>query len=145
MDTSTIFAISASGMRAQRLRLDVIAANLANAQSTRSPEGGPYRRRDVVLEAARRGESFEDMLAPGGGTASAVEVSRVVTDTRPPRMVYDPNHPDADTNGFVAMPNVNVVSEMVDMMAASRAYEANVAALNATKRVLEAALEIGRA
>jgi flagellar basal-body rod protein FlgC len=145
MDTATIFAISASGMRAQRLRLDVIAANLANAQSTRSPEGGPYRRRDVVLEAVPRGESFEDLLAPGVGSASAVEVSRVVTDTRPPRLVYDPGHPDADTNGFVAMPNINVVSEMVDMMAASRAYEANVAALNATKRVLEAALEIGRA
>jgi flagellar basal-body rod protein FlgC len=144
MDTSTIFAISASGMRAQRLRLDVIAANLANAQSTRSPEGGPYRRRDVVLEAVSRGESFEDLLAPGAGGASAVEVSRVVTDTHPPRMVYDPGHPDADTSGFVAMPNINVVSEMVDMMAASRAYEANVAALNATKRVLEAALEIGR-
>ncbi len=145
MDTATIFAISASGLRAQRLRLDVIAANLANAQSTRTPEGGPYRRRDVVLEAVPRGESFDDLLAPGAGPTSAVQVSRIVDDTKPPRLVYDPGHPDADAQGFVAMPNINVVSEMVDMMAASRAYEANVAALNATKRVLEAALEIGRA
>ncbi len=144
MDTGTMFAISASGMRAQRLRLDVIAANLANAQTTRTPEGGPYRRRDVVLEAVPAGESFDDMLAAGANAGAAVEVSRVATDTRPPRLVYEPGHPDADPNGFVAMPNVNVVSEMVDMMAASRAYEANVAALNATKRILEAALEIGR-
>ena len=144
MDTSTIFAVSASGLRAQRLRLDVIAANLANAQSTRTAEGGPYRRRDVVLEAVAHGESFDDLLAPGG-TSSAVEVARIVDDTKPPRLVFEPGHPDADAQGFVAMPNVNVVSEMVDMMAASRAYEANVAALNATKRVLEAALEIGRA
>ncbi len=145
MDAATIFAISASGLRAQRLRLDVIAANLANAQSTRTPEGGPYRRRDVVLQAVPGAESFDDLLAPGGAAASAVEVARIVDDTRPPRLVFDPGHPDADAQGFVAMPNVNVVSEMVDMMAASRAYEANVAALNATKRVLEAALEIGRA
>jgi flagellar basal-body rod protein FlgC len=145
MDTATIFAISASGLRAQRLRLDVIAANLANAQSTRTPQGGPYRRRDVVLEAVPKGEAFDDLLAPGAAPASAVEVSRIVDDTKPPRLVFEPGHPDADAQGFVAMPNVNVVSEMVDMMAASRAYEANVAALNATKRVLEAALEIGRA
>jgi flagellar basal-body rod protein FlgC len=144
MDTATAFAISASGLRAQRLRMDVIAANLANAQSTRTPEGGPYRRRDVVLEAVSQGESFDDMLAAGGGSTTAVKVSRVVEDLRPPQVVYDPGHPDADADGYVSLPNVNVVTEMVDMMAATRAYEANVAALNATKRVLEAALEIGR-
>ena len=144
MDTATAFAISASGLRAQRLRMDVIAANLANAQSTRTPEGGPYRRRDVVLEAVPQSESFDDMLAAGGAPTTAVKVSRIVEDTRPPQVVYDPGHPDADADGYVALPNVNVVTEMVDMMAATRAYEANIAALNATKRILEAALEIGR-
>lgn len=137
--------ISGSALTAQRLRMDVIAANLANAQSTRTPAGGPYRRRDVVLEAGPQGESFDDMLAAGAAPSSAVKVSRIVEDQRPPQLVFDPGHPDADENGYVAMPNVNVVTEMVDMMAATRAYEANVAALNATKRVLEAALEIGRA
>jgi flagellar basal-body rod protein FlgC len=99
--------------------MDVIAANLANAESTRTPEGGPYRRRDVVLEARPAGDRFEDMLGDAAG--SAVRVSRVVSDTRPPRVVFDPGHPDADPQGYVAMPNVNVVSEMVDLMTASRA------------------------
>ncbi len=144
MDTATVYAISASALRAQRLRMDVIAANLANAQSTRTPAGGPYHRRDVVLEALPQSGSFEDILA--GGTASAgVRVSRIVEDRHPPQLVFDPGHPDADAKGYVAMPNVNVITEMVDMMSATRAYEANVAALNATKRLLEAALEIGRA
>lgn len=142
MDAATTFAISASGLRAQRLRMDVIAANLANAQSTQSPDGGPYRRRDVLLES-NPGSPFGDVL--GAARAEAVRVARVVADNRPPRMQHAPGHPDADANGFVAMPNVNVVSEMVDMMAATRAYEANVTAINATKRVLQAALEIGRA
>jgi flagellar basal-body rod protein FlgC len=142
MDSATAFAISASGLRAQRLRMDVIAANLANAQSTRTPEGGPYRRRDVVLESIPQGERFDDFLA-GAEPGAAVKVSRVVADPRPPQVVFDPGHPDADAHGYVALPNVNVVAEMVDLMAATRAYEANVAAVNATKRVLEAALAIG--
>ena len=145
MDPTAAFAVSASGLRAQRLRMDVIAANLANAQSTRTPEGGPYRRRDVVLAAAPEGGTFDEMLGAAGGAGGGVEVSRIVEDDAPPQLVFDPGHPDADANGYVAMPNVNVITEMVDMMAATRAYEANVAAMNATKRVLEAALEIGRA
>lgn len=137
------FAISASGLRAQRLRMDVIAANLANAESTRTPEGGPYRRRDVVLEALSGGKSFDEVL--GAETQSAgVRVARVVADTRPPKSVFDPGHPDADEQGYVLLPNINAVAEMVDLMSATRAYEANIAALNATKRVIEAALEIGR-
>jgi flagellar basal-body rod protein FlgC len=145
MMDSTAFAISASGLRAQRLRMDVITANLANAESTRTPEGGPYRRRDVVLEATPDGGSFDALLEPGGAETTVVRVTRVVEDQRPPRMVFDPGHPDANADGYVPMPNINVVTEMVDLMAATRAYEANVAALNATKRVLEAALGIGRA
>jgi flagellar basal-body rod protein FlgC len=141
MDASTAFAISASGLRAQRLRMDVIAANLANAESTRTPEGGPYRRREVVLEAVST-DSFEDVLGQAAG--EAVRVASIETDDQPPRVVFDPGHPDADAAGYVGLPNVNVVSEMVDLMVASRAYEANVAAVNATKRVLEATLGIGR-
>jgi flagellar basal-body rod protein FlgC len=141
MDVAAALAISSSALQAQRLRMDVIAANLANAQSTRTPEGGPYKRRDVVLEATPGG-SFDDVLGaqPGG----AVRVARVEQDDQPPRVVFDPGHPDADGKGYVAYPNVNPITEMVDLMAATRAYEANVAAVNATKRVLEAALSIGR-
>jgi flagellar basal-body rod protein FlgC len=142
MDVSGTLAISASALQAQRLRMDVIAANLANAQSTRTPEGGPYKRRDVVLEALPGG-SFDDVLGGQGG--GAVRVARVVEDEKPPRVVFDPGHPDADPQGYVAYPNVNPITEMVDLMTATRAYEANVAAVNATKRVLEAALSIGRA
>ena len=141
MDVAASLAISSSALQAQRLRMDVIAANLANAQSTRTPEGGPYKRRDVVLEAMPGGR-FDDVLGaqPGG----AVRVARVEEDAAAPRVVFDPGHPDADAKGYVAYPNVNPITEMVDLMAATRAYEANVAAVNATKRVLEAALSIGR-
>lgn len=142
MDVSASLAISSSALQAQRLRMDVIAANLANAESTRTPEGGPYKRRDVVLESLSGG-SFEDMM--GSASGGAVRVSRVVADEKPPRVVFDPGHPDADAKGYVSYPNVNPITEMVDLMAATRAYEANVAAVNATKRVLEAALSIGRA
>lgn len=141
MDVAATLAISSSALQAQRLRMDVIAANLANAQSTRSPEGGPYKRRDVILEATPGGR-FDDIL--GAEAGSSVRVSRVVEDEKPPRVVFDPGHPDADAKGYVAYPNVNPITEMVDLMAATRAYEANVAAVNATKRVLEAALSIGR-
>lgn len=142
MDVAASLAISSSALQAQRLRMDVIAANLANAESTRTPEGGPYKRRDVVLESLPGG-SFEDVM--GSTTGGAVRVARVVEDEKPPRVVFDPGHPDADAKGYVSYPNVNPITEMVDLMAATRAYEANVAAVNATKRVLEAALSIGRA
>jgi flagellar basal-body rod protein FlgC len=141
MDVAAALAISSSALQAQRLRMDVIAANLANAQSTRTPEGGPYKRRDVVLEAMPGGR-FEDVL--GADAGGAVRVSRIVEDEKPPRVVFDPGHPDADAKGYVAYPNVNPITEMVDLMAATRAYEANIAAVNATKRVLEAALAIGK-
>jgi flagellar basal-body rod protein FlgC len=144
MNLGSTFSISASGLAAQRLRMDLIAANLANANSTQSPTGGPYRRQDVVLQAVPAGGAFGDLLA-GGRAPSAVEVRRIVSDDSPPRRVYDPGHPQADESGHVDMPNVEVMSEMVDLMAATRAYEANIAALDATRRVLQAALEIGQA
>ena len=141
MNISGAFAVSASGLSAHRLRMDVISANLANAQSTSTPEGGPYQRQDVVLQAVPQ-VGFDDLLASESDQASAVKVSRIVKDQAPFRRQYDPGHPDAGQDGFVSLPNVNVVTEMVDLMSATRAYEANVAAINATKRVLQAALEI---
>lgn len=124
-------AISASGLTAERLRLDLISNNLANANTTRTPQGGPFRRQMAVF-------------APGPG-GSGVRVARIVEDPAPPRFVYDPRHPDAGADGMVAYPNVNPVTEMVDLIAATRAYEANVTALNAAKDMALRALEIGRA
>jgi len=129
--------ISASGLTAQRLRMDTIANNLANVNTTRTERGGPYRRQMPVFEAR---ESFAGTFRRLAG----VRVARIEEDTDPPRLVYDPGHPDADADGYVRMPNVNVVTEMVDMISASRAYEANIAALNAAKAMAIKALEIGR-
>lgn len=143
MNISGAFAVSASGLSAHRLRMDVISANLANAQSTSTPEGGPYQRQDVVLQAVPQ-VGFEDVMASQADRGSAVKVARVVKDETPFRRQFDPGHPDAGDDGYVALPNVNVVTEMVDLMSATRAYEANVAAISATKRVLQAALEIGQ-
>ncbi len=142
MDLGSAFEVSASGLRAQRMRLDVIASNLANANSSASESGGPYRRRDVVLQAEALAGGFGSELA-SAGRGMGVEVSRVVEDQNPPRMVFDPGHPEANEDGYLALPNIDVMSEMADLMAATRAYEANVAAVQATKRVLQAALEIG--
>jgi flagellar basal-body rod protein FlgC len=143
-------AINAAGsaLTAERLRMDVTAENLANAQSTRGPDGQPYRRKEVVL--AQRG-GFGDVLgaamgARGAGSARAggVEVAAIVEDQSPPRLVYDPAHPDADAEGYVAMPNVNPVTEMVDLISASRGYEANVTAIQTAKAMFAKTLEILR-
>jgi len=133
------FDISASGMTAERLRMDVIANNLANVNTTRTARGGPYRRQMVVFE-----ERLAQAMGKGRGRGAGVRVSRIVEDDDPPRLEYNPNHPDADEQGYVALPNVNIVTEMVDMISASRAYEANIAALNAAKAMALKALEIGR-
>jgi flagellar basal-body rod protein FlgC len=125
--------ISASGMTAERLRMDVIAENLANADTTRTAAGGPYQRQEVVLEQAA--PSFGEVL---GG----VQVAGIVGDPSPPRMVYDPGHPDADKNGYVKMPNVNPVSEMVDLITAQRGYEANVTAMSAAKQMFSKSLDV---
>lgn len=136
------FGISGSGLTAERLRLDVIAANLANVNSTRTPEGGPYRRKVVVLEA-REAPAFANMfhgVEPGG-----VRVARIAEDQTEFPVRYEPGHPDADSSGYVKMSNVNVVNEMVDMITATRAYEANATALNAAKTMARRALDIGKA
>ncbi len=126
--------ISASGMSAERLRMDVVAANIANADTTRGPDGQPYRRREVVLSP---GGSFDEVL-------QGVQVAGIAEDQSPPRRVYDPGHPDADAQGYVSMPNVSPITEMVDLIGASRAYEANVTAMNVAKQMVNRALDIIR-
>lgn len=125
MDSFGVFRVSASALDAQRQRMNVIASNMANAHSTRTADGGPYRRKDVVFSA--------EPEKVGSNGLEGVKVSDVVSDMTPPKMIYDPGHPDADKNGFVAMPNVDVIEEMVNMMMASRAYEASVSAFNMSK------------
>ena len=148
MDYEVALAISASALSAQRIRMNVIASNLANATTTRTPEGGPYRRRDVLFEAVPVGESFSGILRAASRDSRAslqgVAVQGVVEDPRPFQRVYQPGHPDADAEGYVLLPNVNPLEEMVNLIAATRAYEANVTAINATKAMALKALEIGR-
>lgn len=127
--------ISASGMSAQRRKMEVIANNIANATTTRTPEGGPFQRKFL---------SFVSKMDQNTGEAAGVEISQVHTDTTPPRKVYDPGHPDADAQGFVAYPNVQVLTEMVELMQATRGFEANVTVLNAVKDMISKSLEIGR-
>ena len=137
--------ISASGLTAQRIRMNVISSNLANAQTTRTPEGGPYKRRDVVFGAFPLQHSFKEVFKNALKKGmSEVRVVEIVNEGGPPKMLYNPNHPDADDAGFVAMPNVNVVEEMVNMLSASRSYEANVTAIQAAKGMALKALEIAR-
>ncbi len=134
---------SASALTAERVRMEVASANLANANTTRTPEGGPYRRRVVFF--APLVEHLAASLA-GGPVAdrAGVVVAGIAEDPSPPRRVYDPGHPDADRDGFVALPNVNPVTEMADLMASARAYELNVVAFNTVKQVILKALELGR-
>ena len=137
--------ISSSGLAAQRLRMNVLSTNLANANTTRTPEGGPYKRRDVVFSAIPTGNEFEDFLDESYGTQlQEVKVVDVHKDKAPPRRVHDPGHPDADKDGYVDLPNIQVMTEMVNMITATRAYEANTTAMNAAKQMAMKALEIGR-
>ena len=132
-----------SGLSAERLRLDVISNNLANANTTRTAKGGPYRRQLVVYEPRDQFNDFGKMLAHKLEAGKGVRVVGIVEDNTPSPVVYDPNHPDADAEGYVRMPNINIVSEMVDMITASRSYEANVATISTAKAMAMKALEIG--
>ncbi len=137
--------ISASGLTAQRLRMNVTSANLANAQTTRTPEGGAYRRQNVVLQESSGAGSFAGALAGalgGGGGPAGVEVAAIVPDTTPPRQVYEPGNPEANQQGYVEMPNVNPVEEMTDLIDASRSYQANVTAMQTTKQVFSKTIEL---
>lgn len=136
--------ISASGMAAQKLRLDVAADNIANQETTRTAAGGPYRRKMVVLQAA--GETgFRHILDSASAAAPAgVRAVRILEDETQLNPVYDPTHPDADENGYVQMPNVDLVKETIDSMSATRSYDANITAFNAMKLMMQKALEIGK-
>ncbi|MEJ5347483.1 MAG: flagellar basal body rod protein FlgC [Desulfosoma sp.] len=145
MDFETSMRISASGLRAHRAWINVLSANLANINTTRTSEGTPYRRRTLIYESVPQDDSFDAMLREAmEGELERVEVSAVVPDGRDFRTVYDPNHPDADANGMVRLPNVNPVEDMANMLNAARSYEANLAALNTAKTLALRALELGR-
>lgn len=144
MSMFSSFNISASGMTAQRLRSDIISQNLANVNTTRTSDGTPYRRKNVVFtEKASTG--FDQVLMTTiGAVGNGVKVTEIIEDKDTAmRMVYDPSHPDADENGYVTYPNVNTVTEMTDLIDASRAYEANVTAFNASKNMALKGLQIG--
>lgn len=139
--------IGASALTAQRLRMDTISQNIANANTTRTEDGTPYRRRIVVFEESSQGIPFSEYLSASSRErylAKGVKVARIVEDTSPLKRVYDPGNPDADNEGYVEMPNVDVVTEMVNMISATRAYEANVTAMNTTKSMAMKALELSR-
>lgn len=145
MDLFTAMNTSSSALSAERTRMNLISSNLANANTTRTDEGGPYKRKDAIFKATPPTDNFGKALAGAAAEqVRQVSVSGIVEDKNPPRMQYDPAHPDANAEGYVAMPNVNVVEEMVDMITASRVYEANVMATQAAKGMALKTLEIGR-
>lgn len=145
MDFFSSMRVSASGLDAQMKRMNTVSSNIANAETTRTEDGGPYRRKDPVFAAQTDRESFGEILESAlDEHVQGVQVEEIVQDDRPPRMVYNPQHPDADASGYVSMPNVNTVEEMANMISAQRSYEANVTALGAAKSMAQKALEIGR-
>lgn len=140
--------VSASGLTAQRLRMDIVTKNIANVNTTRTPDGTPYRRQVVEFQTKDNNVSFSEYLRRnsegGAANSTGVEVSSIKNDTSPYKKVYEPGHPDADESGYVLMPNVDIATEMANMISATRAYEANVTALNGTKSMALKALEIGK-
>ncbi len=137
--------VSASALSAERLRMNTISSNLANAQTTRTPEGGPYRRKDPIFEAVPTRDFASELKDKmSGGALHEVKVVDVVSDTGSPKMVYEPGHPDANADGYVAYPNINTMEEMVNLITASRTYEANVTAMNVSRDMMNKSLEIGR-
>jgi len=140
MSLFTSLQVSASGLAAQRARAEILVENMANAETTRTPEGGPYRRKDVVfstdLQATPFSAVFQNELANG------VRVADVTVDDRPPEMRYMPGHPDADSSGYVAFPRMNPAEEMVDLMNASHSYQGNVAAMSAVKDMINKSIDL---
>jgi flagellar basal-body rod protein FlgC len=141
MDVATSINLCGSALAAQRAKMDVVTSNMANAEVTRTPEGGPYRKKSVALMSEPVRGGFGSTLRDALKT---VKVAEVTEDASPPRIVHNPSHPDADANGYVSMPNVNLLSEMADMIAISRAYEAMVTAFDATKNMALKTLEMGK-
>ena len=145
MSLFSAISVSASGLAAQRARAEVLVENLANSETTRTPEGGPYRRKDVVFSSAPTTSSFASIfrssLDPG---TQGVQVAGIAVDPSPPEKRYVPGHPDADADGYVAFPHINPAEDMVDLMGAQRGYEANVAAISAVKDMIQRSIDIFR-
>lgn len=145
MDFSTGLRVSSSGLTAQRKRMNTISSNIANINTTRTPEGGPYRRKDIVFEAMPQTRNFGEILTSlPDKNIQRVEVTDTLVDRKAPLLKYEPHHPDANEEGYVAYPNINLMEEMTNMIQATRSYEANVSAMQASKEMANAALEIGR-
>jgi flagellar basal-body rod protein FlgC len=142
MSLFSALSIGASGMAAQRARAEALTENLANAETTRTPEGGPYRRKDVVFESASVDSPFSSVFDTALQSAGGVQVADVVTDMSAPEQRYLPGHPDADANGYVAFPHINPAEDMVDLMGAARNYEANVAAMTAVKDMIQKSIDL---
>jgi flagellar basal-body rod protein FlgC len=145
MSLFTALSVSASGMSAQRTRAELLVENIANAETTRTPEGGPYRRKDAVFESDSVGSPFASVLATEmNAESTGVKVADIVVDTREPERKYMPGHPDADKDGYVAMPRMNPAEDMVDLMSATRGYQANVAAISAVKDMIQRSIDLMR-
>ena len=145
MDFFSSMRVSASGLEAQMKRMNTVSSNLANADTTRGADGGPYKRKDAVLAATTDRESFGEILQNElDENIQGVQVQAIHEDERPPWLVYNPSHPDANDEGYVAMPNVNPVEETANMISVQRSYEANVTAMNAAKAMANKALQIGK-
>ena len=137
-------SVSSSGMYAQRTRAEVLVENIANADTTRTAEGGPYRRRDVVFQSSEVGSPFSSVFESEAGRETGVSISDIVVDNSAPDRRYMPGHPDADKDGYVAFPKVNPAEDMVDLLGASRAYEANVSAISAVKDMIQRSIDLFR-
>lgn len=148
MSLLSALSVSASGMSAQRARTELLVENMANSDTTRTPEGGPYRRKDAVFEsdlaAAQFSSLFESEMNAGSASGVGVRVAQVVTDTREPEKRYLPGHPDADKEGYVSYPRMNPAEDMVDLLGASRSYAANVSAISAVKDMIQRSLDLFR-
>ncbi len=145
MSLFTSIAVSASGMAAQRSRAERLVENLANSETTRTPEGGPYRRKDVVFAPDADPGGFSELFRSElGGSGLGVRVDELVEDTRPPEMRYVPGHPDANEEGYVAFPRISPAEDMVDLMGASRGYQANVSAMSAVKDMIQKSIDLLR-
>lgn len=145
MSLFSVLNVSSSGMSAQRLRAEVIVQNLANADTTRTPEGGPYRRKDVVFETVDVGDTFSSVLnTQMKDGLTGVGIAEVRTDSDEPLKRYMPGHPDADKEGYVAVPRINPAEDMVDLMGASRGYQANIAAVSAVKDMIHRSIDLLR-
>lgn len=142
MSLLSALSISASGMSAQRQRTELLVENLANSDTTRTPEGGPYRRKDAVFTSDPSAADFSSMFESEVGSGTGVRVSQVITDQRDPEKRYLPGHPDADKDGYVAYPRMNPAEDMVDLLGASRGYQANVSAVSAVKDMIQRSLDL---